>query len=189
MNRGDGASLKAMGAFKGQPIPITSLIGKLRLHIKGYVDSEEFYVSPLEHEDVILGTPWFHRMYAQLKFPDRVVTFSHMGKDFSIQAKSKGNTIPLVSNDALTKVMKSSLFAYMIHVKDSLSISNFSLHANHVQGNNAKEPNEHLEVKLKSFFNEYGDCFKDSIPDELPPSRGEGSSPPNKPPYRVSHAQ
>lgn len=29
---------------------------------------DEFYVSPLEHEDVILGTLWFHRMYAQLKF-------------------------------------------------------------------------------------------------------------------------
>ena len=193
-----GPSLEAMGAFKGQQVLVTPLIGKLRLHIKGYVDSEEFYISPLEHEDVILGTPWFHRMYAQLKFPDRVVTFSHMGKDFSIQAESKGNTIPIVSNDALKKVMKSSLFAYMIYVKDSLSIFDSSLHANHEQGNNEKEPNEHSEVKLKSFLNEYGDCFKDSIPNELPPSCGEddhkieliqGSSPPNKPPYRVSRAQ
>ena len=42
------------------------------------------------------------------------------------------------------------------------------------------------------------DCFTDSIPRELSPSRGEddhkielipGSSPPNKPPYRVSLAQ
>ena len=57
-----GPSLKAMGAFKGQQVSITPLIGKLRLHIKGYVDSKEFYISPLEHKDVILGTPWFHRM-------------------------------------------------------------------------------------------------------------------------------
>ncbi|MCO5594398.1 hypothetical protein L7F22_048428 [Adiantum nelumboides] len=42
------------------------------------------------------------------------------------------------------------------------------------------------------------DCFADEIPNDLPPSRGEddhkielipGSSPPNRPPYRVSYAQ
>ena len=51
-----------------------------------YMDSEYFYVSPLLHQDVILGAPWFHCLYAQLQFPDRVVKFSHLGKEFNIQA-------------------------------------------------------------------------------------------------------
>ena len=54
------------------------------------------------------------------------------------------------------------------------------------------------ESSLKLFLDEYDDCFIDSIPGELPPSRGEddhkieliiGSSSPNKPPYRISLAQ
>ena len=32
-------------AFKGQEVSITPLIGKLRLHIQGYVDKEDFYIS------------------------------------------------------------------------------------------------------------------------------------------------
>ena len=116
-----GTPLEATGAFKGQPVPITPLIGELRLHIDNYSDTEEFYVSPLEHEDVILGTPWFHRLYAKMKFPERTVTFTHMGREFTIQAQAKGNTIPIVSNDAIKKVMKKSLFAYMVYVKDSPS--------------------------------------------------------------------
>ena len=61
-----GPALEAHGAFKGQEVPVTPLIGKLRLHVQDYSDSEEFYVSPLVHKDVILGTPWFHKNYANL---------------------------------------------------------------------------------------------------------------------------
>ena len=59
-------------------------------------------------------------------------------------------------------------------------------------------PSSKEESSLKLFLDKYDDCFIDSIPGELPPSRGEddhkielipGSSPPNKPPYRVSLAQ
>ena len=54
------------------------------------------------------------------------------------------------------------------------------------------------ESSLKLFLDEYMDCFIDSIPRDLPPSRREddhkielitGSSSPNKPPYRISLAQ
>ena len=54
------------------------------------------------------------------------------------------------------------------------------------------------EMHYMSFLQAYSDCFSDSIPDELPPSRGEddhrielvlGSAPPNRPPYHVSRAQ
>ncbi|MCO5562742.1 hypothetical protein L7F22_016374 [Adiantum nelumboides] len=51
-----GDAMKADGAFVGQDASVTPLIGKLRLHIQGYVDKEDFFISPLKHEDVILGT-------------------------------------------------------------------------------------------------------------------------------------
>ena len=52
--------------------------------------------------------------------------------------------------------------------------------------------------KLNDFLKIYDSCFADSIPDELPPSRGvddhridliQASAPPNKAPYRISLAQ
>ena len=54
------------------------------------------------------------------------------------------------------------------------------------------------EQEYKSFLKDYADCFSETLPEELPPTRGEddhkielvpGTSPPNKPPYRVSLAQ
>ena len=61
------------------------------------------------HQDVILEAPRFHPMYAQLQFLDRVVNFTHIGREFKIQAGSSGNFIPLISNDFIFKVMKRSL--------------------------------------------------------------------------------
>ena len=61
-----GTSLNAKGAFQGQEVPVTLVIGKLRLHINNYYDSEEFFVLPLQTQDVILGAPWFHIVYARL---------------------------------------------------------------------------------------------------------------------------
>ncbi|MCO5554482.1 hypothetical protein L7F22_008011 [Adiantum nelumboides] len=46
-----GDAVKADGAFIGQDASVTPLIGKLRLHIQGYVDKEDFFISPLKHED------------------------------------------------------------------------------------------------------------------------------------------
>ncbi|MCO5546674.1 hypothetical protein L7F22_000109 [Adiantum nelumboides] len=77
----------------------------------------------------------------------------------------------------------------MIFVKDSLS------------GVNKTQVNEsgiQEELELSKFLNQVQDVFIDDIPRELPPKRGDdehaielipGSSPPNKPPYRVSQAQ
>ena len=54
------------------------------------------------------------------------------------------------------------------------------------------------ELDLANYLNEFQDVFTDDIPRDLPPKRGEddhsidlipASSPPNKPPYRVSRAQ
>ncbi|MCO5579248.1 hypothetical protein L7F22_033102 [Adiantum nelumboides] len=41
-------AIKADGAFKGQEVLVPSLIGKLRLHVQGYVDKEDFFISLLK---------------------------------------------------------------------------------------------------------------------------------------------
>ena len=78
-----GPTLEARGAFKGQQAPLTPFIGMLRIHKQDYVDQEEFYVSPLSTEDVILGAPWFHRMAALLEFPNLVISFQYRNRDIS----------------------------------------------------------------------------------------------------------
>ena len=49
-----------------------------------------------------------------------------------MKAQSKGNIIPLVNSDVVKKVMNKSLFAYIIHVKDSPSpcVNDNSMHDN-----------------------------------------------------------
>ena len=127
-----GPPLQALGAFEDQQVLVTPLIGKLCLHIQNYNDSEDFYISPLVYQDVILGMPWFHHLYTKTQFPKKVATFTHYGKEYSIKAQSKGNTISLVNGDAIKKVIKKSLFAYIIHVKDSPSpcVNDNSMHDN-----------------------------------------------------------
>ena len=94
--------------------------------MQGYTDNKEFFISPLGNKDVILGAPWFHRVYAKLEFPSRVITLSNRDREIKIRTEEKGNTIPIVSSNSTQKLMKSSLFAYMIYVQSSQS-SNSSL--------------------------------------------------------------
>ncbi|MCO5565080.1 hypothetical protein L7F22_018751 [Adiantum nelumboides] len=65
-------------------------------------------------------------------------------------------------------------------------------------GAQVNERGIHEELELSKFLNQFQDVFIDDILGELPPKRGDddhaivlipGSSPPNKPPFRVSHAQ
>ena len=114
-----GLALKACGAFKGQEVPVTPLIGKLRLHVQGYTDNEEFFISPLHNKDAILGALWFHRVYAKLEFSSRVITISTRDREIKIRTEEKAQTIPIVSSNSVQKLMKSSLFSYMIFVQSS----------------------------------------------------------------------
>ncbi|MCO5608741.1 hypothetical protein L7F22_062956 [Adiantum nelumboides] len=184
-----GDAMKADGAFINQEVSVTPLIGKLRLHIQGYVDKEDFFISPLKHEDVILGAPWFDRLAASIKFLERKISFKFREKDMYINAQESGSSIPLVNDQAFDKSIKSSIFAYMIFVKDSL---------NGVDVTQVNENGMQVDLELSNFLNQFQDVFIDDIPRELPPKRGDddhmielipGSSPPNKPPYRVSQAQ
>ena len=180
-----GPVLEARGAFKGQEVPVTPLIGKLRLHVQNYVDQEEFYISPLSSEDVILGAPWFYRMAASLEFPSRTISFTYRGRDIILSTEDRGNTIPIVSHTSIQKSIKKSIFAYMIFASEPES-----LHKSKVESNELSDQT--------NFLSKYKDSFAGSLPDVLPPSRGDddhridlipGSAPPNKPPYRVSFAQ
>ncbi|MCO5603376.1 hypothetical protein L7F22_057526 [Adiantum nelumboides] len=184
-----GDAMKADGTFINQEVSVTPLIGKLRLHIQGYVDKEEFFISPLKHEDVILGVPWFDHLAASIKFLERKISFKFREKDMYINAQELGSSIPLVNDQAFDKSIKSSIFAYMIFVKDSL---------NGVDETQVNENGMQVGLELSNFLNQFQDVFIDDIPGELPPKRGDDdhmieliprSSPPNKPPYRVSQAQ
>ncbi|MCO5564040.1 hypothetical protein L7F22_017695 [Adiantum nelumboides] len=116
-----GDAMKADGAFINQEVSVTPLIGKLRLHIQGYVDKEDFFISPLKHEDVILGAPWFDRLAVSIKFPKRKISFKFREKDMYINSQESGSSIPLVNDQAFDKSIKSFVSAYMIFVKDSLN--------------------------------------------------------------------
>lgn len=91
-----GPALGAMGAFKGQQVPVIPLIGKLRIHVQNYVDQE----------DVILGALWLHRLAAKLEFPSRIIYFNHRNRDISILTDDRGNTIPIVSHASLQNSIK-----------------------------------------------------------------------------------
>ena len=52
-----GYAMDAEGAFVGQKVPVTPLIGKLCIHVQGYVDRQDFFISPLQYQDVLLGMP------------------------------------------------------------------------------------------------------------------------------------
>ncbi|MCO5580691.1 hypothetical protein L7F22_034561 [Adiantum nelumboides] len=104
-------------------------------------------------------------------------------------AQESGSTIPLVNDQAFDKSIKSSISVYMIFVKDSLS---------DVNKTQVNESGVSEDLELSTFLNQFQDVFIDDILGELPPKRGDddheielilSSSPPNKPPYRVSQAQ
>ena len=107
----------ANGAFKGQEVSITPLIGKLRLHIQGYVDKEDFYISPLKHKDVILGAPWLDRGQDHMKFQERQVLLTIRGKEYALSCNVVGHTIPVVASSTFSKVIKTRVLCYMFFLK------------------------------------------------------------------------
>ena len=152
------------------------------------MDRDDFFISPIQHQDVLLGMPWFHRMRAKLSLRDRVISFQHDDEEVKLRVDEKGHTIPLVYYVSIHKAIKSIAFAYTVYVKDT------SLHSSSSNLSNLSED----EINQKVFLDEYASSFTDSIPRELPPSRWvddhkiyliPGITPPNKPPYRVSLPQ
>ena len=93
------------------------------------------------------------------------------------------------NHNLLSIVIKNYVSCYMVFVKESLNV------INKVE-NVESETNKELDNS--SFLKEFQDIFTNDIPRDLPSSCKEddhtidllpASSPPNKPPYRVSQAQ
>ncbi|MCO5570625.1 hypothetical protein L7F22_024352 [Adiantum nelumboides] len=114
---------------------------------------------------------------------NKKITVQSKGKTPILDVKLKGESIPTVSASAITSVMKKHLFANLVfacEVSDS-DESNLSV----------------LDKERSMFLQQFSDCFFYSLPSQLPPERPEdhaidmvpGSSPPIRPPYRVSAAQ
>ncbi|MCO5582838.1 hypothetical protein L7F22_036738 [Adiantum nelumboides] len=76
-----GPAYTASMATPGHEQAVTALIGKLRLHIQGYVGHEEFYIMPLEGCDVLLSMPWFYKHKAVLDSFNKTVTLEIMERD------------------------------------------------------------------------------------------------------------
>ena len=127
--------------------------------------------------------PWHFCVHPLPNFRTKSLTFNIKDKTYCIDANAFGSTIPIVSHIAIKKVIKKSIFAYLIFAKErDMSMS------------------EHLssmEHTRLNFLKQYEDCFADSLLATLPPVRPKdhcidlipGSSPPNQPPYRVSLSQ
>ena len=82
------------------------------------MDKEDFLISPLKNEDVLLGAPWFDHLGASMKFHERQITFSLKVKKMELNVIALGHTIPLVNTLSFYKSMKSYISLYMIFVYD-----------------------------------------------------------------------
>ncbi|MCO5576664.1 hypothetical protein L7F22_030479 [Adiantum nelumboides] len=160
---------------------VTPIIGKLRLHIQSYVDAEEFYIMPLDGCDVLLSIPWMFRVQGIMDAYNKNITVQSIGKTLIRDVKLKGESIPTVSASAITSVMKKHL-SYLVFAREVSDCDESNLSV--------------LDKERSMFLQQYSDCFSNSLPSQLPPERPEdhaidlvGSSPPNRPPYRVSGAQ
>ncbi|MCO5551748.1 hypothetical protein L7F22_005252 [Adiantum nelumboides] len=163
-------------AALGHEVAVTPLIGKLRLHIQGYVGHEEFFIMPLEGCDVLLSMLWFYNHKAVLDSFNKKITLENRGRKIVLDVKLKGESVP-------SRLMKQHISAYLIYVKekDETETSNLSS----------------LDVSRRAFSDEYADYFSEALPGQLPPEHPKdyiidlilGSAAPNKPPYRVNAAQ
>ncbi|MCO5590704.1 hypothetical protein L7F22_044679 [Adiantum nelumboides] len=96
-----GPAYTASMAAPGHEVAVTPLIGKLRLHIQGYVGHKEFYIMPLEGCDVLLGMPRFYNHKAVLDSFNKTVSLEIRGTKIVLELKLKGESVPLVSASAV----------------------------------------------------------------------------------------
>ncbi|MCO5588577.1 hypothetical protein L7F22_042534 [Adiantum nelumboides] len=178
-----GYTTEAGLACPGHTEAVTPIIGKLRLHTQSYVDVEEFYIMPLDGCDVLLGIPWLFRVQGILDAYNKKIIVQSRGKTLILDVKLKGESIPTISAFAISSVMKKHLSAYLVFAREVSDCDESNLSV--------------LDKERSMFLQQYSDCFSDSLPSQLPPERLEDhaidlvpcSSPPNRPPYRVSAAQ
>ena len=138
---------------------------------------------PLDGCDVLLGMPWLYRVHGVLDSFKKTVTLEHRGKTHVLDVKLNSESVPVISAYAITSVIKNHLSAYLIFARDIKEVNESNLSM--------------LDKDRSEFLSQFSDCFSDSLLSELPPERSEdhaidlipGTSPLNRPPYRVSAAQ
>ena len=81
----------------------------------------------------------------------------HRSRDIKIVTKNREEIIPVVSNKAIAKEIKSAVSSYMIFVKEKELDSSFN----------------DKEFKQFAFLERYKDCFSKSLLGQLPPKRLE----------------
>ncbi|MCO5599187.1 hypothetical protein L7F22_053287 [Adiantum nelumboides] len=171
-----GPPAEVVLAAPGRDVAITPIIGKLRLHCQEYLGHEDFYIMPLEGCDVLLA--------AVVDYWARKATLTtEKGRSIVLDIKIKGESVPIVSVSAISKLMKISFFVYSIFLKELSDKDRTNMST--------------LDKERQDFLHSHADCFSEGLPSELPPVCPEdhtidlipGSAPPNRPPYRVSRAQ
>ncbi|MCO5557111.1 hypothetical protein L7F22_010667 [Adiantum nelumboides] len=178
-----GLAYTASMAAPGHEVAVMPLIGKLRLHIQGYVGHEEIYIMPLEGCDVLLGISWFYNHKAVLDSFNKTITLEIRCRKIVLDVKLKGESVPLVSASAVPRLMKQHISTYLIYVKEKDETESSNLSS--------------LDVSRRAFLDDYANCFLEALPGQLPLERPEdhnidlipGSAAPNKPPWRISSAQ
>ncbi|MCO5577331.1 hypothetical protein L7F22_031160 [Adiantum nelumboides] len=98
-------------AAPGLEVAVTPLIGKLQLHIQGYVGHEQFFIMPFERCDVLLGMPWFYNHKTVLDSFNKKVTLEIRGRKIVLDVKLKGESMALVSASTVPRLMKQDIFA------------------------------------------------------------------------------
>ncbi|MCO5577201.1 hypothetical protein L7F22_031025 [Adiantum nelumboides] len=159
-----GLAYTASMAAPRHEVAITPLIGKLRLHIQGYVGHEEFYIMPLEGCDVLL-------------------TLEIRGRNVVLDVKLKGESVPLVSASAVPRLMKQHIFAYLIYVQEK----------DETESSNLSSLDVSRRAFLDEYADCFSEALSGQLPPERSEDHNidliPGSAAPNKPPYRVSAAQ
>ncbi|MCO5577096.1 hypothetical protein L7F22_030918 [Adiantum nelumboides] len=102
-----GPAYIASMAALGHEVAVTPLIGKLRLHIQGYVGHKEFYIMPLEGSDVLLDMPWFYNHKAVLDSFNKTVTLENRRRKIVLDVKLKGESVQHQTNSLIESAQPS----------------------------------------------------------------------------------
>ena len=152
-----GAIHEASLAAPRQSITVTPIIGKLWLHVQGYVDSEDFYIMPLEGCDVLLGMPWCHKVRAMVDTFNRKIALTHKRKSIVLDVKLKGESVLVVSTSTIFSIIKNHLSTYLIFAKE--------------KGDTTETNLSELDKERLAFIKHYQEIFFESLPGTLPPKR------------------
>ena len=86
--------------------------------------------------------PWSHKSYTNLEYPFRSITFVHKNKSIKLLAINKEKATPIVDHKAISKVIKSTLFSYLISKVAKSTLFSYLFFFNDVATPLHKEPSQ-----------------------------------------------